>query len=60
MMAPFTPQTEGNEVSTETMCGTRDDDDQLARLSREFELAASPWIGLHYKYEDNQSIHAHS
>lgn len=43
---------EGNGVSAETMSGTRDDE-ELSRLSREFELAASPWIGLHYKYEEN-------
>lgn len=48
----FTPRTEGNEVSAETMSGTTRDDEQLARLSREFELTASPWIGLHYKYEE--------
>lgn len=47
-----TPPTEGNnEVSTETMRGTKDDE-ELSVLSREFELIASPWIGLHYKYEE--------
>jgi hypothetical protein len=39
-------------VSTETLSGTKDDE-ELSKLSRDFELAASPWIGLHYKYEDN-------
>jgi len=38
-------------VSAETMSDTRNDE-ELSILSREFELTASPWIGLHYKYEE--------
>lgn len=50
-----TPPTEGElTVSTETTSGISDE--EAPERSRDYELTASPWIGLHYKYEHGRFV----
>jgi hypothetical protein len=41
-------------VSTETTSDISDE--ETPERSRDYELTASPWIGLHYKYEHGQLV----